>query len=264
MLRGIAFLLLTALVLPAATVRLYLKDGTYHSVREYEKKTDRVRYFSTERGDWEEIPLELVDLKKTEAEIARRAEERREDAKLADAEEAAERAQRREIEQIPWESGVFTVEGEQVSTLEQAEPKVINNKRRSILKAMAPIPVVAGKATVELDGVASRFAIAKNRPEFYIRLASEERFAIIRLTPTKATRVVQKWNIIPVTKEIVEETEVIETFKQQLADGLYKIWPTKPLTPGEYAVVEYTEGKGNIQVWDFSITGGSGLTRPPQ
>ena len=59
--------------------------------------------------------------------------------------------------------------------------------------------------------------------------------------------------MIPVSNEIVEETDIVETFKQQIAEGLYKIWPTKPLEPGEYAVIEYTEGKGNVQVWDFSI-----------
>ena len=59
--------------------------------------------------------------------------------------------------------------------------------------------------------------------------------------------------LIPVSNEIVEDADNVETFKQQLAEGLYKIWPTKPLDPGEYAVVEYTEGKANIQVWDFSI-----------
>jgi hypothetical protein len=254
MLRAILVLITAALVLPAATIRLYLKDGTYHSVREYEKKADRVRYFSTERGDWEEIPLELVDLKKTESEIARAATERREEAKLSDAEEQAERAQRRELERIPWEPGVFTVEGEKVTALKQAESKVVSNRRRSILKAMSPIPIVSGKATVEVDGVKSAYELARDRPEFYIRLGAEERFAIIRLTPAKTSRIVQKWNIVPVSKEIVEETDVIETFKQQLMDGLYKIWPTKPLTPGEYAVVEYTEGKGNIQVWDFTVT----------
>jgi hypothetical protein len=37
-----------------------------------------------------------------------------------------------------------------------------------------------------------------------------------------------------------------------MAEGLYKIWPTKPLEPGEYAVMEYTDGKVNIQVWDFA------------
>jgi hypothetical protein len=45
----------------------------------------------------------------------------------------------------------------------------------------------------------------------------------------------------------------VETFQKQLADGLYKIWPKQPFEPGEYAVIEYTEGKMNIQIWDFAI-----------
>lgn len=247
------FLLACALALPAATIRLYLKDGSDHKVREYKVEGERVRYYSTERGDWEEIPLELVDLKKTEGEIARFAEERKEDARMQDAEEKAERAQRKEIEQIPYETGVFIAEGEKITTLKQAESKVVNNKRRSILKAMSPIPIVSGKATVELDGSGSAFQIARIRPEFYIRLSEEERFAIVRLISSKSSRIVQKWDIIPVSKEIVETTEILETFKQQLADGLYKIWTTADMPPGEYAVVQYTEGKGNIQVWDFAV-----------
>jgi hypothetical protein len=113
--------------------------------------------------------------------------------------------------------------------------------------------VVAGKSTVEIDGLQAAWSTAGDRPEFYIRLAAEERFHIVRLTPVKAARLVQTWNILPVTKEVMEETLIVETFKQQLAEGLFKIWPTKPVAPGEYAVVEYTEGKGNIQVWDFRL-----------
>ena len=30
-------------------------------------------------------------------------------------------------------------------------------------------------------------------------------------------------------------------------------WPEKPMPPGEYALIEYTEGKVNVQVWDFFI-----------
>jgi hypothetical protein len=55
----------------------------------------------------------------------------------------------------------------------------------------------------------------------------------------------------------VEKSDVVECFKQQLADGLYKIWPMKPIGPGEYAVAQYTEGKGDIQVWDFGIEEGA-------
>jgi len=50
----------------------------------------------------------------------------------------------------------------------------------------------------------------------------------------------------------------VEIFRQQVADGLFKIWPQKPLEPGEYALVEYTEDKINMQVWDFFIAPGTG------
>jgi hypothetical protein len=27
----------------------------------------------------------------------------------------------------------------------------------------------------------------------------------------------------------------------------------EPLQPGEYAAIEYTEGKVNLQIWDFAV-----------
>jgi hypothetical protein len=254
MFRRMILVLAAASALLAANVRLHLKDGTYHIVREYKVLEDRVRYYSIERGDWEEIPLELIDLKKTEAEIGSRSEALKKDAEMMAAEEKAEREQERELSRVPQAPGVYLVEGDKLRTIPAAESKVVKNKRRSILKVLTPIPIVSGKATVELDGSNSQNVIAAARPEFYIRLSAEERFGIAKLIPGKGARIVQKWDIIPVTKEIIETMESVDVFRLQLDDALYKIWPEKPLEPGEYAVVQYTEGKGNLQVWDFRLT----------
>lgn len=255
MLRLMAMALL--LIAPAAAqqFRLYLKDGGHHLVREYSVQEDRVRYYSVERGDWEEIPLELVDLKKTEAERKDRLRAEKEQAAQDDEEEAFERAVAREVSRIPQDAGVYYVENDEVKALKQAESKIVTNKRRSVLKVMVPVPLVAGKATIELDGEASAHIVPGDRPTFYFRLWEQERFAIVRVKPKKGARVVEEWEIIPVTKEVVAKRDEVEIFRQQMRNGLYKIWPREPLPPGEYAVIEYTQGQGNTQIWDFRVAG---------
>jgi hypothetical protein len=252
MLRLFSLAVLLCLAAFAANVRLYLQDGSYQIVREYQVQSDRVRFYSVERSQWEEIPLTLVDLKRTEAEIKERQTALEEETKTIAAEDAFERQQREEIARVPMEPGVYLVAGGELKPVKQAESKIVTSKRRSVLKILSPVPMVSGKATVELDGEHSENVVAVALPEFYFRLAADERFGILRLTPKKDTRVVEKWSIAPITKEIYQEQEQVEIFRRQLGERLYKIWPREPLPPGEYAVVEYTEGQPNIQVWDFS------------
>lgn len=236
-----------------ANVRLYLKDGEYHLVREYKVIDDRVRYYSIERGDWEEIPMTLVDLKRTESEVKERQAKVAEEAKLLSAEDKADREREAEIAKVPQGAGVYVVEGGVPKPMKVAESKVRTDKKRSVLSAISPIPMIAGKATVEIDAERASARLPAGRPEFYIRLSAEQRFGIVRLNAQKGVRIVEKVSIVPVTKEMIEEQDQVEIFRQQVDEGLYKIWPQKDLAPGEYAVVEYTEGKVNLQIWDFGI-----------
>ena len=250
--RAFIFVLFAAAAL-GATERLYLKDGTYQITNDYQVQKDRVRYYSTERGEWEEIPLEMVDLDRTKKEIADHDEELKKDAQEQSEEDAAVRAARKEVESIPIEPGVYFIHGDKLETMKVAESKIVTDKKRAVLARMSPIPIIPGKATVELDGPSSARRIEGNRPEFYFRLSTEERFGIIRLTPKKTARVAENVAILPGTKEIAEDQELIDTFKKQEGDLLFKIWPEKPLEPGEYAVIEFTEGKLQPQIWDFGV-----------
>jgi hypothetical protein len=140
--------------------------------------------------------------------------------------------------------------------VKQGESKIVNNNSRSVLRVLSPIPLVSGKQWVEMDGLHSSNIVSSSRPEFYFRLSNEERFGLVRMGVHKGNRVVEKLTIVPITKDVMEEPDLVDTFRQQLGDLLYKIWPEKDLTPGEYAVVEYTDGKVNMQVWDFAYRPG--------
>ena len=257
--RRIGFLLvLVVLTAWGANLKLYLKDGTFQIVREYQVDQDRVRFYSVERSEWEVIPLDLVDLKRTESEVAERQETLSKEAKVDAEEERVERQLKQEVSRIPQDPGVYWLDGKETKVLKAAESTVRTNKGRSVLKALSPIPMVPGKGTLELDGDHSKNVFTNPAQEFYIQLSEVERFGVVRLTPKRTAkggiRIVENITYMPVTKEVVEEPVMVETFQLQLAPGgLYKIWAKEPLPAGEYALIEYTAGKLNVQVWDFAI-----------
>jgi hypothetical protein len=256
MLRRASIVLALAFAAWAANVKLYLKDGGYHLVREYQVQPDRVRFYSVERSEWEEIPLELVDLKRTEAESAARNAELEKDAKAFSEEEKAQRELENEIRKIPQEPGVYWVDGGQTKTLKQAESTVHTNKGRSVLRRISPIPMASGKGTLEMNGTGAETVFTNAEQEFYFQLSQVEQFGIAKLTARGTVRIVEDITF-PATAQAGDPEEtptLVPILQREVAEGLYKIWPKAPLPPGEYAVIEFTPGKLNMQIWDFAVT----------
>jgi hypothetical protein len=223
-------------------------------------KADRVSYYSTERGEWEEIPLEMVDLDRTKSELAGARIQVAADAK-AEAEGARGREAGEEASGQPSHPGRRLLHSRRRDGAYKAgRLKIVNNKTRSVLKVLSPIPTVPGKSTVELDGEHAPLRLSEVRPEFYFRLSDYEGVDIVRLTPKKACAWWRNVSILQLKNDrIVEEKfDKVETFKKQEADLLFRIWPMKPLPPGEYALIQYSDGKLDPQIWDFTIESKSG------
>jgi hypothetical protein len=246
-------LLLLALSAFGATLRLYMKDGTFQLVREYQVLPDRVKYMSAERGEWEEIPLDLVDLNRTKQEASEHEQQLAKEAKEDAEEENAIRAAKQEASYVPDEPGVYYVHGEMLEPLKLADLIVTHDKKRTVLKILSPVPLVSGKNEVDVEGAAAKFRVNGDRPEFYFRLNAVDGLAIIKLTPKKTSRTVETASIAAVTNELEEKRELVPTFTKEVGDLLFKIWPEQTMLPGEYAVIEFGADQGTLQVWDFGV-----------
>ncbi|MBI1356523.1 MAG: hypothetical protein GC160_19450 [Acidobacteria bacterium] len=254
------------LVAPLAAQRLalYLKGGGELLVREYEVQGERVRYYSLERSQWEEIPVELVDLDKTSATIER-SQKRVEAMKAESAKErAAERKARTELHYVPVDDGVYFFLDNQATPLEQSEILTEKSAKRTILKIVSPVPIVAGKNTLAVAGLHAKFVTAESRPVFFVRQSQLSHFGIVKLEPKKDQRIVQIVQVHPQTRELFEEQQDVEVFRQQLADGVYRVWPVQDLEPGEYAVTDYTPGALDLRVWDFAYQPGGASDDAPK
>jgi hypothetical protein len=264
--------------------RLILKDGSYQSVTKYEVHGERVRYFSAERGEWEEIPDSLIDWEATN-----KFEQGRAQAKLApeaveldkqlEAERKTEQARSPQVApglRLPDEGGIFlldTYENQpQLAELQQSGSEVEKNTKSNILRT-AINPVAGAKQTIVLPDAHAKIQSHTAVPSFYINidmnegapatvqsgtgeptlLAPAERFKIVRVEVKGGKRVAGAIKIA-VTGKMKSDGRFAAATVTTMTGGWMKVTPTEPLAPGEYAVAEMLGKEGmNLYVWDFGV-----------
>ncbi|HXH51104.1 MAG TPA: hypothetical protein VNM47_17330 [Terriglobia bacterium] len=259
---ALAGLMLSPLLIHAAVVKLFLKDGTYVMVKSYEVKGDRVRYYNLESSDWEEMPKSLVDFEATErGESEKKAEQ-------ANQLKAAEELQNQRFEipadngyeikpgvRLPGNGGVYAYDGARVIHLIQEPAKVVTDKKRIALIMVMPGPLLKKQALVVLPADKAAVRITVPDPVFYVEDTDNwpMRALLVPLKQKKDSRVVEKIQSgIGLGKSGEKRTDIPLEHKQ-LAAGVFELKPTQPLDSGEYALGEMLEEKLNIAVWDFGI-----------
>ena len=249
--------------------RLMLKDGSYQLASKWEVNGDRVRYLSTERNEWEEIPASMVDWPASENFQKQRESQR--NLELKQSEEAEESETKGAANPIiapglhlPNTGGVYlldTYNGElQLTELSQSSGEMNRRTGHNILRG-AIVPLTSSKS-VELKGEHARTQSHLQQPAIFLdidqdpggkSLALAERFRIARLEPKKDARVVGSLKVA-ITGKVSQQEFYLPATAEQLPGGWVRLIPSQPLSPGEYAVVEMLDRKTmNLYVWDFGV-----------
>src|ERR1017187_2876351 len=166
---------------PTQARRLILKDGSYQSVTKYEVHGERIRYFSAERGEWEEIPNSLIDWDAT-AKIeqgrlqGKVAPEPVELDKELESERKAEQARSPQVApnlRLPDEGGIFlldTYENQpQLAELQQSGSELDKKTKSNILRA-AINPMAGARQTIELPEAHAKIQSHTTVPSLYINI----------------------------------------------------------------------------------------------
>ncbi len=255
--------------------RLILKDGSYELISQYTIQGDRVRYFSTERHSWEELPSSMIDWVATEK-YAR--QETRESSERMN--EALDKASKERSEEeahmplvapgvrLPSPDGVFLLDVYQnkpeLNSLFQNGADYKKNTGGNILRGVIN-PIASSKQTVELNGLHARIQSHTSEPAVYFAIdasdplrgyssaTAKDHLRIVRCEAKKGNRIVVTYNIA-VYGKVKQQARYVEAKVEPVSDYWVKVTPATPLQPGEYALVELDDkGSMNQFVWDFGV-----------
>jgi len=260
--------------------KLVLKDGSFQLAREYQRNGERVRYFSSERGDWEEIPAAMVDWDATaKAEAAAAATENELLKKVHHEEEQRQREMPLEVDAslpvapgifLPPGEGLFVLEGKSVTQLDQVGAQIRTDKKQLLKQVLSPIPVVPSKKNVEIPGAKAVRRINSERPEFYLREAPPDpdrvssirassragdggpEIELVRLTVKGGKREIESIKSL-FGQEVGEDRNSIGIQRWDIAQNVFRFTLAESLPAGEYAFAQVLPDGLNLYVWDFGV-----------
>ena len=261
---------------PQLTKRLILKDGSYQPATKWEVHGDRVRYYSAERYEWEEVPSNLVDWPATEKwqkeSASHVSEETKELSAELEAERRAEEARTPTVApgvKLPINGGVFLLDefrGQpQLVELAQSGGEVKKDMGKNVLRA-AINPLATRTQSIELPGIRARVQSHETRPVIYVDVDPADdssagsrppdaahRFRLLHLQRKKDSRVVGNLKIA-MTGKVSQQESFIETVAEPFSGDWVRVAPSRDLQPGEYALAEMLGDKQvNLYVWDFGV-----------
>jgi hypothetical protein len=267
----------------SALKRLILKNGEYQPADNWVVKGDRVRYHSSERNEWEEIPASMVDWPATEkwnSAAPATTQQRSEEMQKADEEYAAavkeDEAAHPEVapglrlpDDSSAEGGVYLLDTYQdkpeLVEIVQSGGELNKQMGKNILRAVVnPLPT-GSRQTIELPGRHARIEAHVPQPSIYINmladkdmagpapLPNDQRWKIIRIEQTKDGRIISKVKTSLLGKAS-ENEDVIPAKIQKAGNDWIQVTPAQELGIGQYALVEMlSPTEINMNVWDFGI-----------
>ena len=244
--------------------KLILTDGTFQLAREYTVEGDRVRYWSVERSQWEEIPTSLVDWDAThKAEAEQAAHDAELKAKIH-ASQVAQLTKDIDVDRsleikpglfLPDAVGFYALDRNKlIREMKQSTAVIKMSTGREVEKIMSGVAMIPSKKTVEIPGERAAMRLDTAEPEFFMRPADsrEPRFRLLRTEIKGGHRIIDSISV-HFTGEEKHNTTDIEIQTWTPATGVFRYTVDQRLEPGEYAFVEMTAEGINGYVWDFGI-----------
>jgi hypothetical protein len=260
--------------------KLVLKDGSFQLIREYQKKGDRVRFYSVERADWEEIPAAMVDWDAT-AKAATNDEKQNEEmlATVHHQQEEIRTDMPLDVDAsliiapgifLPAGEGMFALDGKLVTPLDQVAADSKTDKKKFLERVLIPVPIVPDRKNIEIPSAHAKVRVSSDHPEFYLREAPPDpdrrspihhssrpgevgpEVELIRVAVKGNKRLVESIDKL-FGDQINETRNTLSMQSWQVTPNVYRYTLSQPLPPGEYVLAEILPDGLNLYVWDFGV-----------